>query len=75
MLVVTRKPGERILIGDDIVVTILEHRRDTVRIGIDAPSDVRIQRAEVLEAVERTNAEAARSGDDVGDQLKKLFGG
>ena len=46
MLVLTRKPGERILIGDNIVVTILDSRGDGVRIGIDAPRGVTIQREE-----------------------------
>ncbi|MFH5824881.1 carbon storage regulator [Georgenia sp. AZ-5] len=73
MLVVTRKPGERILIGEDVVVTVLEQRRDAVRIGIQAPAEVRIQRAEVVEAVERTNAAAAQGAAAAEDQLKELF--
>jgi len=52
MLVLTRKPGERIIIGDDIVVTLISIRRDDeygdkIRIGLDAPSDVPIRREEV----------------------------
>ena len=52
MLVLTRKPGERILIGDDIVVTLISIRRDDdygpkIRIGLDAPTDVVIRREEV----------------------------
>jgi len=52
MLVLTRKPGERILIGDDIVVTMISIRKDDdygpkIRIGLDAPSDVVIRREEV----------------------------
>ena len=58
MLVLTRKVGERILIGDDIVITVLDSRGDGVRIGIDAPRGVKIQREEVVKAVAEANAEA-----------------
>ncbi len=52
MLVLTRKPGERILIGDDIVITMISIRKDDdygpkIRIGLEAPSDVVIRREEV----------------------------
>jgi carbon storage regulator (csrA) len=59
MLVVTRKKGEKVLIGDDIVVTIIDVRRDGVRVGVDAPRGIRIQRHEVVEALAEANAEAA----------------
>ncbi|MDM7885564.1 MULTISPECIES: carbon storage regulator CsrA [Curtobacterium] len=59
MLVLTRKVGERILVGDDIVITVLDSRGDGVRIGIDAPRGVKIQREEVVRAVIEANAEAA----------------
>jgi carbon storage regulator len=64
MLVLSRRVGERLIIGDDIVITVIDVRSDGVRIGIDAPKSVRVNRAEVLEAVKRANEEAARSGDD-----------
>lgn len=47
MLVLSRKPGERILIGDDIVVTIVRIGPNTVRLGIDAPSHLNIVREEL----------------------------
>jgi carbon storage regulator len=59
VLVLTRKVGERILVGDDIVITVLDSRGDGVRIGIDAPRGVKIQREEVVQAVIAANAEAA----------------
>ena len=40
MLVLTRKPGERLVIGDNIVVTVVEVMGDNIRIGIDAPREV-----------------------------------
>ncbi len=52
------------MIGDDIVITVIDVRSDGVRIGIDAPRSVRVNRAEVLEAVQKANEEAAASGDD-----------
>jgi carbon storage regulator len=47
MLVLTRKPGEKIFIGDGITVTFLEVVRGRVRLGIEAPADVRILRGEL----------------------------
>ena len=61
MLVLTRKRGEQILIGDDIVITILEAKGDSVRVGIDAPQGVVIHRLEVMQAVTEANLEAARA--------------
>ena len=64
MLVLSRRVGEKLIIGDDIVITVIDVRSDGVRIGIDAPRSVRVNRAEVLEAVKRANEEAARSAAD-----------
>lgn len=50
MLVLSRKPGEKILIGEDIVVTITVIGTGAVRVGIEAPRHLRIDRAEVAEA-------------------------
>ncbi|MEL4318649.1 carbon storage regulator CsrA [Leifsonia sp. YIM 134122] len=75
MLVLTRKIGERILIGDDIVVTVLDVRGDSVRIGIDAPGSMRIQRDEVVRAVEAANVEATEVGDDVAAGLVASLAG
>ena len=61
MLVLTRKIGEKIIIGGNITVTILDGGRgEGVRIGIDAPRDVSIHRSEVVEAVSANNREAVR---------------
>lgn len=64
MLVLSRRVGERLFIGKDIVVTIIDVRSDGVRIGIDAPREVRVTRAEIFEAVEQHNVEAVASADD-----------
>jgi carbon storage regulator len=51
MLVLTRKPGQRIRIGDEIEVTLLEVSGDRVRLGFSAPPDVAIHRQEVYERI------------------------
>jgi carbon storage regulator len=62
MLVLTRKPGEKIMIGDDIVITFLESRGgDGIRIGIDAPRHLEIKREEISKAVADANLEASRA--------------
>jgi carbon storage regulator CsrA len=48
MLVLTRKSGEQIVIGDNVIVTIISNDKGKVKVGIDAPSDVRILRKELL---------------------------
>jgi carbon storage regulator len=59
MLVISRKRGERICLGDDIVVTVLEVVGSTVRLGIEAPDEVRVYRHEIWEAVKQENKAAA----------------
>lgn len=67
MLVLARRVGENILIGDDIVVTVLEMSRDQVRIGIRAPRSVSVHREEVYQEILLANREAA--DDRPGDEL------
>jgi len=74
MLVLTRKSGEQILIGDDIVITVLDSRGDGVRIGIDAPRGVKIQRNEVVRAVEEANVAAAAASPEDEERIKALLG-
>ena len=52
-LVVGRKPGESIVIGDDIVVTVVEFRSGGVRIHIEAPKDVSVHRQEVYDEIQK----------------------
>lgn len=74
MLVLTRKLGEQILVGEDIVITVLDARGDGVRIGIDAPKGVRIQRGEVVRAVTEANVAATQTDPDAADRIKALLG-
>ncbi len=62
MLVLTRRINERIVIGDDIIVTVLEVHGEHVRLGIDAPRSVKVFREEILDRDrERTDAPDLRS--------------
>ena len=64
MLVLTRRANESIVIGDDITVTILAVTPSGVRVGIDAPRDKRINRAEIVLAVSDANQEAVQTSSD-----------
>jgi len=55
MLVLSRKKDEKIFIGDNIRITVIEIRGDKVRLGIDAPRDITVHREEVYEAIKREN--------------------
>ncbi len=60
MLVLSRQRDESIIIGDNIVVTIVDIRGDKVRLGIDAPSEIPVHRREVFEAIQRENGRIGR---------------
>ncbi len=64
MLVLSRRVGESIVIGDEVTVTVLEVRGDVVRVGIDAPRSVAVHRAELLRELEETNRAAASPSED-----------
>lgn len=64
MLVLSRRVGESIVIGDDVTVTVLEVRGDVVRIGIDAPRSVTVHRAELLAELAESNVAAASPSED-----------
>jgi carbon storage regulator len=61
MLVLTRKVGEKILVGDDVVVSVVEVGRGSVRLGVEAPRAVSILRFEVYERIQEENLNASRS--------------
>lgn len=63
MLVLTRRANQSIVIGHDVVVTVLEVRGDQVRLGIKAPREVSVHREEVYAEIQRENREAAVPAD------------
>lgn len=60
MLVLSRHKDERIVIGDDVVITVVEIRGDKVRLGIEAPKETSVHRQEVYEAIQRNQGEDRR---------------
>jgi len=70
MLVITRKTNEGIIISDNIEITILEVGKDRVKIGINAPKEIRILRNEIF-GTEETNKKASEKLPD--DIMKQLF--
>ena len=64
MLVLSRQRDESIVIGDNIVITVVDIRGDKVRLGIDAPKEVPVHRQEVYDAIQRERT-AAESGQAV----------
>jgi carbon storage regulator len=73
MLVLSRRPGESVIIGNDVVVTVLEVRGDVVRLGIRAPRVIQVHREEVFRELQRANQEAAASPDHAEQALSTLL--
>ena len=65
MLVLTRRTGESIRIGDDISIRVLEIQRGQVRVAIDAPRRIPVHREEVYQAVQEENRKAAGVAHDL----------
>ena len=77
MLILTRKPGESLYIGDSVKITIVEIKGNQIRVGIDAPTDLRIYREEIYMQIleeNRTAAEGVMSGNAL-DQLTGVWKG
>ncbi|MCB0155422.1 MAG: carbon storage regulator CsrA [Anaerolineae bacterium] len=72
MLVLGRRAGESVIIGDEIVVTILAVDGEKIKIGIQAPSDTRILRQELYDSVKEENLRAADRSAQLGDLLPSL---
>jgi carbon storage regulator len=61
MLILSRRINEKIVISDDIVISVVEVRGDQVKLGIEAPQSVKVFREEVYEAIQEENRKAAAS--------------
>ena len=75
MLILTRKSGEGIRIGDNISLKIIEIRGNQVRIGIDAPRDLSVHREEIYVLIQEQNKAAAQSSPQNPDVLMGVLGG
>jgi carbon storage regulator len=77
MLILARKPEESVMIGDNIVITVLGVDGDRVKLGIKAPSNVLILRRELYETVKEENLQAAKlsvkPNDELLPSLRQLF--
>ena len=61
MLIITRRPGEKVMVGEDIVVHVMEIVGNSVRVGIEAPRSVSVYREEIWHAVREENRAAAEA--------------
>lgn len=73
MLVLTRRAGESVMIGDDVIITVLETRGDVVRLGIQAPRDVQVHREEVYRELQAANREAASPTEDAVEAVSRML--
>lgn len=71
MLILTRKTGESIQIGDGIEIKIVSVKGDQVKIGIEAPKNLEIYRKEIYEKIQEENKKAASAPANVLDTIKK----
>mgnify|MGYP001206276318 FL=1 len=62
MLILTRRVGESLMIGDDVTITVLGVKGNQVRIGVDAPKEVAVHREEILNRIE--DAASRKAGED-----------
>lgn len=72
MLVLTRRVNESIVIGNDIVVTVLEIQRDSIRLGIKAPHDVEVNREEIFRLLSEKTKDPASIAAEISQGLLSL---
>lgn len=75
MLVLSRKTGDQILIGEDIIIKVISIEKDSVKLGIDAPKNVKVLRYELLQEVKNENVEALHGKERLSKikDLKKIL--
>ena len=65
MLILSRKIDEKIRIGNDVSITVIEIHGDQVKLGVEAPKSVKVFRQEIFNAIEKENAEAAAASTNI----------
>ncbi len=73
MLILTRRSDEAIRIGNDIIIKVIEIKGNQVRIGIEAPADMRIYREELFQKIAEENIRSSTTDPLVFEQLKEVF--
>lgn len=73
MLALSRNPGESVVIGNDIEITILEVKGEQIKVGIKAPKNVAIYRKELFEQIQESNREASEISSETMRNLNKIF--
>ncbi|MEK4981477.1 carbon storage regulator CsrA [Bacillus sp. FSL K6-6540] len=73
MLILSRSKGQKIMINDNIVLSVIEVNGDQVRIGIEAPANVTIYREEIYEAIKQQNQNAVEFNEDIQNILQTVI--
>jgi len=73
VLVLSRRASESVMVGQDVVITVLEVRGDVVRLGISAPREIQVHREEVFRELQAQNAAAASPSESAVEQLSALL--
>jgi len=73
LLVLTRKKGEKIVIGDNIVLTVVDIKGDQVQLGIEAPRDIPVHREEVYKEIQEENIKARKTERVNLESIQKLM--
>lgn len=73
MLILSRSKGQKIMINDNIVLSVIEVNGDQVRIGIEAPANVTIYREEIYEAIKQQNQNAVEFNENISDILQTII--